>query len=108
MEINNKYISSEAFQNFSSVYTYIYIYIYIWVFFHEHWRFTGQQAKGEGIFLTPHYHFHLLHRHLDIRRAITTESLRLHIASSQNRKLRVLLTLLRKKENALIIHSALE
>ena len=30
----------------------------IWVFFHEHSRFTGQQGKGEGIYLTPLYHFH--------------------------------------------------
>ena len=42
----------------------------IWVFFHEHSRFTGQQGKGEGIFLTPLYHFQPLHRHLDISRAI--------------------------------------
>ena len=30
--------------------------------------------EGEGISLTPHYHFHPLHRHLDISRAITAES----------------------------------
>ena len=46
----------------------------IWVFFHEHSRFTGQQRKGEGICLTPLYHFHPLHTHLDISRAITAES----------------------------------
>ena len=51
-------------------------------FFHEHSRFTGQQKKGKGISLTPHYHFHPLHRHLNISRAITVESLPLHIASS--------------------------
>ena len=38
----------------------------IWVFFHEHSRITGLQEKGEGISLTPHYHFHPLHRQLDI------------------------------------------
>ena len=38
-----------------------------WAFFHAHSRFTGQQGKGEGIYLTPLYHFHPLHRHLDIR-----------------------------------------
>ena len=43
-------------------------------FFQEHSRFTGQQGKGEGIYLTPLYHFHPLHRHLDISRAITAES----------------------------------
>ena len=46
----------------------------IWVFFHEHYRFTGQQGKGEGIYLTFLNHFHLLHRHLNISRAITAES----------------------------------
>ena len=55
----------------------------IWIFFHEHSRFMGQQGKGEGIYLTPLYHFHLLHRHLDISRAITAESSPLHIAGSQ-------------------------
>ena len=47
------------------------IFFSIWVFFHEHSRFTGQQGKGEGISLTPLYHFHPLHRHLDISWAIT-------------------------------------
>ena len=55
----------------------------IWVFFQEHSRFTGQQGKGEGIYLTPLYHFHPLHRHLDISRAIAAESSPLHIAGSQ-------------------------
>ena len=83
-------------------------------FFHEHSRFTGHQKKGKGFSLTPHYHFHPLHRHLDISRAITVGSLPLHIASSQTQYiytkwvLWVLLTLLRKKENALIIRSAME
>ena len=57
----------------------------ILVFFHEHSRITGLQGKGEGISLTPHYHFHPLHRHLDISRAITAESSPLHIASSRTR-----------------------
>ena len=57
----------------------------IWVLFHEHSRITGLQGKGEGIPLTPHYHFHPLHRHLDISRAITAESSPLHIASSWTR-----------------------
>ena len=57
----------------------------IWVFFHEHWRITGLQGKGEGISLTPHYHFHPLHGHLDIRREITAESSPLHITSSRTR-----------------------
>ena len=57
----------------------------IWVFFHEHSLFTGQQGKGEGIFLTPLYHFHPLHRHLDISRAIAAGNPPLHIASIQTR-----------------------
>ena len=57
----------------------------IWVFFHDHSRITGLQGEGEGISLTPHYHFHPLHRHLDISRAITAESSPLHIASSRTR-----------------------
>ena len=32
-------------------------FFFIWVFFHAHSRFTGQQGKGEGIYLTPLYHF---------------------------------------------------
>ena len=35
---------------------------------------SGQQGKGETIFVTPLCHFHPLHRHLDISRAITVES----------------------------------
>ena len=40
------------------------------VFFHEHSDFTGQQGKGEAISLIPLYHFHPLHRHLDINQVI--------------------------------------
>ena len=57
----------------------------IWVFFHNHSRITRLQSKGKGISLTRHYHFHLLHRHLDISWAITAESLPLHIGSSWTR-----------------------
>ena len=57
----------------------------IWVFFHKHSQFTEQQGKGEAISLTPLYHFHPLHRHLDISRAITTEGSPLHIASRRTR-----------------------
>ena len=51
------------------------------------WTFTNHRTAGEGvgISLTPHYHFHPLHRHLDISRAITAESSPLHIASSRAR-----------------------
>ena len=57
----------------------------IWIFFHKHSRFTGQQGKGEGIYLTHVYPFHPLYRHLDISQAFTAESSPLHIASSQTR-----------------------
>ena len=55
----------------------------IWVFFHEHLQFTGQLGKEEAISLIRLYHFHALHKHLDISRGITVESLPLHIASSR-------------------------
>ena len=38
--------------------------------------------KGKTIYLPPLYHFHPLHWHLDISRAITVESSALNIASS--------------------------
>ena len=57
----------------------------IWVFFHDHSRIRGLQGKGEGIFLSPHYHFHSLHRHLDISQAIAAGGSPLHIASSRTR-----------------------
>ena len=46
--------------------------------------FTNHRTagEGEGIFLTPHYHFHLLYRHLDISWVITAESSPLYIANS--------------------------
>ena len=57
----------------------------IWVFFHNHSRTTGLQGKEESIPLTLHYHFHTLHRHLDITRAITAETSPLHIGSNWTR-----------------------
>ena len=63
--------------------TLLLIFFSIWVFFHNHSRTTGLQGKEEGISLTLHYHFHPLHRHLDISQAITAESLPLHIGSSR-------------------------
>ena len=48
------------------------------------WTFTIHRTAGEGggyLFDFP-YHFHPLHRHLDISGAITAESSPLHIASS--------------------------
>ena len=43
---------------------------------------TGTSVMKE---LTPLYHFQSLHRHLDISRAITTDSSPLHVASSPTR-----------------------
>ena len=65
--------------------TMLFCFFSIWVFFHNHSRITGLQGKREGISLSPHYHFHPLHRRLDISRVITTESSPLHIASSRTR-----------------------
>ena len=50
-------------------------------------KFTIHRTAGEGesIYLAPLYHFHLLHRHLDISRTITVESSHLHITSSRTR-----------------------
>ena len=42
---------------------------------------TVEEGMG-GIYLTPLYHFHPLHRHLDISQAITAESSPLPIVSS--------------------------
>ena len=43
------------------------------------------RGNGEGISITPHHHFHPLHRHLDNSRVITAESPPLHIATSRTR-----------------------
>ena len=65
----------------------ILIFFSIWVFFREHSWFTGQEGKGGGylFYLTPLYHFHPLHRHLDINRVIAIESSPLCIASNRTR-----------------------
>ena len=55
------------------------------VFFHDHSRIPRPQGKGEDISVTPCYHFHPLHRHLRISRAITTGSSPLRIVSSRTR-----------------------
>ena len=58
-------------------------------FFFLYLRFLSQpftnHSEGGGYFLIPHYHFHPLHRHLYIDRAITAESSPLHIGSSRTR-----------------------
>ena len=62
---------------------FFFFFLSTWVFFYEHSWFIGQQGMGEGIYITLLYHFHPLHRHLDISRAITTESSPVHIGSSR-------------------------
>ena len=71
----------------------LFLFFPIWIFFHNHSRITRLQGKGEDISLTPHYHFHPLHRHLDISRAITAESSPLHIGRSRTRTFRPLMSL---------------
>ena len=56
----------------------------IWLLFQEYSRFTGQQVKGEAISLYPFYHFHPIHRLLDIIWVIVTEISPLSIAGSRN------------------------
>ena len=66
---------------FSSSFFFSFFFLYGF-FFHNHSWIRGLQGKREGISLTPHYHFHPLHRHLDISQVITAESSPLHIGSS--------------------------
>ena len=54
-------------------------------FYHEYSRITGLPGKGEGISLTPQYHFHPLRRRLGIGRAFIVGGSPLHIASSRTR-----------------------
>ena len=62
----------------------------------------GSIRRGKvAISLTSHYHFHLLHKHLDISWAITADSLPLHIASSWTQTRNLIYTyviLLRRKK----------
>ena len=62
---------------------------YIFSFGHS-WSLHMKERKTHGFFFylgfllrrfaNHHYHFHLLHRHLDISRAITAESSPLHVS----------------------------
>ena len=61
------------------------IFFSIWLFFHKYSKFIGHYGKGEAISLTPLYHFHQLHRRLEISWAITAETSPLEIASSRTR-----------------------
>ena len=61
------------------------IFFSIWFFFYEHSRIIGLHRNGEGISLTPHYHFYPLHGHLGIGRTIAAGTSPLYIASSRTR-----------------------
>ena len=64
---------------------FFFFFLSIWVFISRKLTNNRTSGEGEGVSLTPHCHFHSLHRHLDINRANTAESSPLHIASSRNR-----------------------
>ena len=74
--LKNSYFGKVLLRDFANTF-----FFSIWVFFHEHSRFTGQQGKAEDIYLTPVYHFHPLHGHLDISWVIAADSSPLRIAS---------------------------
>ena len=57
------HLKFDTFMRLLSDLIYIWVFFSIWVFFHKHSQITGLQGKVECISLTPHYHFHLLHRH---------------------------------------------
>ena len=78
-----KFLWLKRLKTLSRVHMLLVAFFSICVFFHNHSRTTVLQGKGEEISLTPHYHFHPLHRHLDISQAITVESSPLHIGSSR-------------------------
>ena len=82
LDIGRFSLKSSNFSKFFPNPLHIFFFFSIWVFFHEHSRFTGQQGKGEGIYLTPLYHFHPLRGHLDISWAIAAESSPLHMPRS--------------------------
>ena len=77
--VNNYYIQLKKWVNMFVCF----VVFFFSVFFHEHSRFTTEQGKGESISLTPLYHFHPPHRHIDISQGITAESSPLHIASNR-------------------------
>ena len=72
--------------NYLKTYSRIYLYFLFYVSFLSR-TFTNHRTawEREGISLTPHYPFHLLHRHLDISWAITAKSSLLYIVSCRNR-----------------------
>ena len=43
--------------SFNGTFFFVCFFFSIWIFFHDHSRITGLQGKGEGLSLTPYYHF---------------------------------------------------
>ena len=58
------------------------MYIFYLGFLSQTFTINRAAGKGGSIYLTPLYHFHPLHRHIDISQMTTAESPPLHIASS--------------------------
>ena len=88
-DLNCHFCVANSFLNFQDIPTDywnifygFYNFFFIWFFFREHSRFTGQYRKREAISFISLYHFSSLHRYLDVRLAITSDSSLLHIARS--------------------------
>ena len=63
-------------------FAFLFCFFSIWLFFHKYSRLTGQQVKEKAVSWYPFYHFHPLHRQLDIIRVIAAESSPLRTAGS--------------------------
>ena len=73
------YQEKEAFHNLQQLKV---VFFSMWIFSVTNIQDSQSgRRRGEAISLIPFFHFHPLHRHLDISRAITAESSPLHIAS---------------------------
>ena len=67
------------------LFMYIFLFCFVLFFFDQGFlsqTFTNHRTAGGDIPFTPHYHFHLLDRHLDTGWVTTEERSPLHIASS--------------------------
>ena len=80
--INGKHVNIPPPNSEFQYYNYLFFYL---GFLAQAFMIHRTAGVREAISLTPIYHVHLLHRHLDISWAITAESSPLHIGSSQAR-----------------------
>ena len=78
-----KQIQMDTHFHLSLIYTYIYFFYLGFGFTFANIHNSQDSRVRERVSLYPLYHYHPLHRHLDISRAITAESSPLHIASSR-------------------------